>query len=346
VKFGVIINRNMIDRTSSDPYGKLFSYLNEMEDLGYDLGWCAHHRFAPTTAFGGDVATEPSAPLITLAPLLARTRTMKFCTNIMLLPSRHPLEIAEEVNSLNEIGNNRFILGGGIGYKPDEFENCGWDFKSRAKRFEEILEILPVAMSGQTFSYSGKHFQIDNVQVQPPPLRGHVPPIWVGALSEPAMKRAGRLGDGWLMSFSEHLLELREKVAVYKSVAAEHGRPSTLCLLRDVHVAPTRERLDPDFLSNIVRVWQSYDELGAKAERDQLADDVMFGGKQVSLEDFAPNRAVAGTPDDCIREMERIRDIIDPEWLFITPTGVPDFDQQVRELRLFAREVLPHFRTE
>jgi len=346
MKFGVIVNRSLIDCNSPDPYGKLFSYLNEMEDLGYDLGWCGHHRFSATTAFGGNEATEPSAPLMMLVPLMARTRTMKFCTNIFLLPARHPLEIAEEINTLNEMANNRFILGAGIGYKPDEFENCGWDFRTRARRFEECLEILPLAMKGERFSYHGKHFTIDDVMITPGPLRGEVPPIWIGAVSEPAMKRAGRLGDGWLISFAEHLLELRDKVATYKSIAAEHGRPSTLALMRDVHIAPTREQLDPDFLPNIVRVWQSYDNLGSKADRDALSSEVMFGGRQVSLDEFAPNRAVVGNPDDCIREMERIRDIIDPEWFFITPTGVPDPDQQIAELRLFAKEVMPHFRTE
>lgn len=345
MKFGIIVNRGLIDRASADPYGKLFSYLNEMEDLGYDLGWCGHHRFSDKTAFGGDTATEPSAPLMMLAPLMARTRTMQFCTNIHLLPSRHPLEMAEEINTLNEMANNRFILGAGIGYKTDEFENTGWNFKTRAKRFEECLEILPQAMSGKRFSYHGNHFTIDDVMVSPPPLRGHVPPIWIGAVSEPAMTRAGRLGDGWLISFAEHLLQLSDKVATYKAIAAEHGRPSTLCLMRDVHIAPTRGDLDPDFLANIVKVWQSYDDLGSKADRDPLADEVMFGGKQVTLDEFAPNRAVVGTPDDCIREMERIRDIIDPEWFFITPTGVPDPEQQIRELRLFAKEVMPHFRT-
>jgi alkanesulfonate monooxygenase SsuD/methylene tetrahydromethanopterin reductase-like flavin-dependent oxidoreductase (luciferase family) len=343
MKFGVIINRAMIDRASTDPYGGLFDYLNEMEDLGYDLGWCGHHRFSDRTAFGGDAATEPSAPLPMLAALMARTRRMKFCTNIFLLPSRHPLEIAEEINTINEMGNNRLILGAGIGYKPDEFENCGWSFKSRASRFEECLEILPLAMKGKPFSYHGRHFAIDDVTVVPPPLRGEVPPIWIGAVSEPAMKRAGRLGDGWLISFAEHLMELQDKVAAYKAIAAEHGRPSTLALMRDVHVAPRREALDPEFLPNIIKVWQSYDDLGSKADRDPLSNEVMFGGRQVTLDEFAPNRAVVGTPDDCIREMERIRDAINPEWFFITPTGVPDPDRQIEELRLFAKEVMPHF---
>lgn len=71
---------------------------------------------------------------------------------------------------------------------------------------------------------------------------------------------------------------------------------------------------------------------------------MVFGGKEVTLEDFAPHRAVVGTPDDCIRELQSIKKLVDPEYFFITPTGVPDWEQQVRELRLFAKEVMPHFR--
>jgi hypothetical protein len=113
-----------------------------------------------------------------------------------------------------------------------------------------------------------------------------------------------------------------------------------------VHIAPSRDRLDPEFLPNIIKVWQSYADIGSKADRDELSSEVMFGGRQVTLDEFAPNRAVVGDPDDCIAEMERVRDVIDPEWLFITPTGVPDPDRQIEELRLFAREVMPHFRTD
>lgn len=345
MKFGVIVFRKMIDRGSSDPYGKLCSYLNEMEDLGYDLGWCGQHRFSASTAFGGDTASEPSAPLVMLSALLARTRTMKMCTNIMLLPAHHPVEIAEEVNTLNELSNNRFILGAGIGYKREEFETVGWDFKTRAKRFEECLEILRLALTGKEFSYSGKFFNIPSCLITPPPLDGATTPLWIGAVSEPAMLRAGRLGDGWLISFAEHLIELQAKIQRYKAVAAEHGRPSTLCLMRDLHIAPRKRDLDPAWLSNVIKVWQSYDDLGSQADRDELSKEVMFGGKAVTLEQFVPNRALVGAPEDCIREMQRVRELVNPEYVFLTPTGVPDPDQQIRELRLFAKEVMPHFRT-
>lgn len=344
MKFGIIVNRKLVDRNASDPYHKLYSYVSEMEDLGYDLAWCGQHRFSDTTAFGGDTATEPSAPLAMLAPLMARTSRMKFATNIMLLPAHHPLDVAEQINTLQEMSGNRFILGAGIGYKPDEFENVGWNFKTRARRFEECLEVLRLALAGEPFSYDGKFFNYDKVMVTPPPLPGTHTPLWVGAVSEPAMLRAARLGDGWEISFSEHILELAEKVKRYRALAAEHGRPSTLALMRDVHVVPTRAEIDPNFLTNVIRVWQSYDDLSATADRDELSREVMFGGKQVTLEEFAPHRAVVGTPEDCCREMESIRNRINPDYFFITPTGVPDPEQQIRELRLFAKEVMPHFR--
>ncbi|MGE3692348.1 MAG: LLM class flavin-dependent oxidoreductase [Novosphingobium sp.] len=344
MKFGIIINRMLIDRTSSNPYHKLYRYIEEMEDLGYDMGWCGHHRFSDKTAFGGDDATEPSAPLTMLAPLMARTTRMEFSTNIMLVPSRHPLELAEEINTLQEISGGRFVLGAGIGYKPDEFENCGWGFRNRASRLEECIAVLRLALTGGEFSFEGKHFQIENVMITPPPLPGAQTPIWIGAVSEPAMQRAARIADGWEASFADHMLALEDKVKRYRAMAKEHGRPATLALMRDVHIVPSRDQIDPNFLKNIITVWQSYDDIGSKADRDDLANDVMFGGKDVSLEEFAPHRAVVGTPDDCIRELESIRKLTDPEYLFITPTGVPDPEQQIRELRLFAKEVMPHFR--
>jgi probable F420-dependent oxidoreductase len=345
MKFGIIVNRMLIDRNSSSPYRKLYRYVEEMEDLGYDMAWCGHHRFSDKTAFGGDTASEPSSPLLFLAPLMARTTKMEFATNIMLVPARHPLELAEEINTLQEISNNRFILGAGIGYKPNEFENCGWNFKSRASRMEECIAVLRLALTGEEFSFQGKHFQIDNVMISPGPMGGKTTPIWIGAVSEPAMQRAARIADGWEASFADHMLDLADKVKRYRAMAAEHGRPSTLALMRDVHVVPSRDKIDPNFLRNVIRVWQDYGDLGAMPDRDAESSEVVFGGKQVSLEEFAPHRAVVGTPDDCIREMESIRDLTNPEYFFITPTGVPDPDQQIEELRLFAKEVMPHFRT-
>jgi alkanesulfonate monooxygenase SsuD/methylene tetrahydromethanopterin reductase-like flavin-dependent oxidoreductase (luciferase family) len=343
MKFGFVVSRKLIDRASSDPYAQVYSYAREMEDLGYDIGYVGQHRFSDVTAMGGDSASEPSAPLIMVSGILARTTHLRMCTNIMLLPAHHPVEIAEEINTLNELSNKRFVLGAGIGYKADEFHNVGWDFKTRARRFEECLAILRLALSGEEFTYSGSFFKLGPLKVVPTPMPGPPMPLWIGAVSEPAMRRAGRLGDGWLISFAEHLLELQRKIAQYKAIASEHKRPSTICLMRDLHIAPTKREVDQGWLKNVIRVWQAYDTLGSKADRDAVANQVMFGGKQVALEDFVPNRALVGTPDDCAREMERIKKLVNPDYVLMTPTGVPDSKQHWKELRLFAKEVMPHF---
>jgi alkanesulfonate monooxygenase SsuD/methylene tetrahydromethanopterin reductase-like flavin-dependent oxidoreductase (luciferase family) len=344
MKFGFLVNRAMIDRRAANPYGKLYDFVSEMEDLGYDIAYVGQHRFSKSTAFGGSEATEPAAPLTMIAALLARTERLKFCTNIMLLAAHHPLEVAEQINTLNELSRGRFILGAGLGYVPHEFENVGWGFKNRASRFEECIDILRLALTGAEFSYSGRHFTILPCTLQPPPLPGAQMPIWVGAVSEPAMQRAGRMGDGWLIGFAEHLDELQEKVARYKGIAADHGRPSTLCLMRELHIAPTRAELDPDWLAKVATVWQAYAGAGAQPDRDEASREAMLGGKPITLDEFAPNRTLVGDPDDCARELQRVKDKIDPDYVLMTPTGVPDPEQQRRELRLFAREVMPHFR--
>ena len=134
------------------------------------------------------------------------------------------------------------------------------------------------------------------------------------------------------------------QIATYKAIAAEHGRPSEVLLMRDLHIAADDASIDPNWIRNVSKVWQDYDAIGSKADRDELSNEVIFGGKEVDLREFTPNRAIVGTPADCISEMERIRDKVNPDYVLMTPTGVPDFDQHWAELRLFAREVMPHFR--
>jgi hypothetical protein len=115
--------------------------------------------------------------------------------------------------------------------------------------------------------------------------------------------------------------------------------------MRDLHIAPSRAQLDPNWLGNIATVWQAYADAGAEPDRDEASRAVMLGGREMTVDTFGPNRALVGDPDDCIREMRRVKQLIDPEFVLMTPTGVPDPEQQIRELRLFAREVMPAFKS-
>ena len=91
-------------------------------------------------------------------------------------------------------------------------------------------------------------------------------------------------------------------------------------------------------------MWGAYDDIGSKADRDALSDEVIFGGKQVNIDEFTPNRAIFGTPDQCAEELQRIKEKVNPEYVTMISTGVPDIEQHRHELRLFANEVMPAFK--
>ncbi|MBV9508798.1 MAG: LLM class flavin-dependent oxidoreductase, partial [Caulobacteraceae bacterium] len=185
MKFGVTIPTSLIDPKAASPYAKVYDYLREVEDLGYEFAAVGHHRFNPELAFG-----EPSAPFVTFAALLARTSRLKMVSSIVLVATYHPLEVAEQVNTLAELSGGRFILGSGMGYRAYEFEAVGLDFSQRVSRYGEALQVIERALEGQPFSFTGKHFNFTDVQVTPQPYGGRRTPIWLGASQPPGIKRA------------------------------------------------------------------------------------------------------------------------------------------------------------
>ncbi|MBV9511762.1 MAG: hypothetical protein JO303_15930, partial [Caulobacteraceae bacterium] len=140
----------------------------------------------------------------------------------------------------------------------------------------------------------------------------------------------------------DSISDLVPKVESYRRMAAEAGRQSTICLMRDFHIAETRAAVDPNWLANSVETNRKYQKAKSTAAHDAVGRRVL-AGETVSFDEYVPNRAVAGAPDDCIREVARAREALRCEYMMLTPVGVPDPAQQLRELRLFAREVAPQF---
>ncbi len=335
MKFGFVIP-HAVERGARDPYRRIYDYVERAEALGFDFGAVGHHRFTPQLAFG-----EPSAPLTMLAAILARTTRLKVCTSILLLPTYHPLDIAEQVATLDELSNGRVIFGIGAGYRSYEFDAVGIDFKTRMSRMEEMVAVLRQAWSGAPVSFHGRHFQIDNVEVGPRPQQQRVP-IWVGTGTPAGIDRTARIADGWLAGFPTPLSMLEPAVRDYRAAAAAAKQPATVCLMRDFHIAPDRARVDPQWQQRSIGIYRSYYEAGSQMKID---DTVLraIKGEAVSLDEYVPGRAVAGSPADCIREIERCRDMTGCEYMLLTPVGVPDYEQQFDELALFAREVMPMF---
>jgi probable F420-dependent oxidoreductase len=189
--------------------------ITQVENHGFDILTTGEHI----------LFFRPILDTITvLAYAAAVTKRIKLVPSTLILPLRHPTMAAKELTSIDLLSKGRLIASVGIGGDyPREFHACGIPMKERGIRANESLEIMRKYWSGERFDYQGKIFQLEDVDMLPAPHQPGGPPIWVCGRSEPAMRRAARLGDGWqpYMYTPDLLAESVDKV---KSYADGYGR--------------------------------------------------------------------------------------------------------------------------
>ncbi|CAN5909757.1 LLM class flavin-dependent oxidoreductase [soil metagenome] len=188
--------------------------VERVDQGGYDSIWVGDHISFHIAIFD---------PLLQLAQAAVFSRRLVFGTGVYLVPLRHPTPIAKQVSTLDHLTEGRFIFGVGVGGEfPKEFEACGVPVGERGARLSESIEVMRKLWSGKSASHSGRFFTFEGVTLQPPPRQRGVPPIWCGGRSDPALRRIGRLTDGW-MSYvitPEMFRQGLEKIAEAASAAS------------------------------------------------------------------------------------------------------------------------------
>ena len=138
-------------------------------------------------------------PWVVLGAVAAVTQSIRLATGVFILPLRHPIMVARSVVTLDRMSGGRVVLGMGVGWMPDEFEIVGASFGDRGKRADEMIELMRQLWSEDTIEFHGDFYDIPPIKFEPKPIhRQESIPIIVGGTSPGALRRAGRLGDGWI----------------------------------------------------------------------------------------------------------------------------------------------------
>ena len=280
------------------------------------------------------------SPLIVATAVAARTRTLHVGTSVILLPLHHPVHLAEDVITLDLVSKGRLVLGVGIGYQPADFRAFAVPMDDRLARFEESVEILRLCWAGETFSFRGKHYELDDVRVTPRPFQKAGPPLWIGASVPAAARRAGRIADGFVGTPSTGMENATALATIYKEAAREAGRPAQVIQMRDAWVAATRAEADAVYGPHVMAAYRYYWE-NKLAEFRSIAPDTPF-----TLENLAPDRLILGDPETCVREFLRWQAATGADYFLLrlrhAHSGGPPHEKIMDAIRLFGERVLPY----
>jgi probable F420-dependent oxidoreductase len=194
------------------------------ERLGWHAAWTTDHLIVPhaTEADYGEIFDV----LMTLAWIGARHPRLGLGTSVIVVPMRNPVALAKQIATLDALSGGRVVAGVGIGWSEVEFRNVGEGdrFRVRGAFLDEVIRLWRHLWSGTNEPFAGRFVSFDDFTFGPLPVRREQLPIVVGGRSEAALRRAGRLGDGFHSS-SMSPARFAEATAVVCAAAAEAGRP-------------------------------------------------------------------------------------------------------------------------
>jgi probable F420-dependent oxidoreductase len=167
-----------------------------------------------------DMGTPWPDPWITIGHLAAVTQRLRFLTTVYILPARTPVHVAKQVGTAAVLSGNRVGLGIGMGWMEEEFDAMGTPFAKRGKRADEMLEVLRKLWTGEVVEHHGEFFDVPPLEMLPAPTEPV--PVYVGGVSEAALRRAAR-HDGWVSDLHtiEELAAIRAQIEGYRE---EYGR--------------------------------------------------------------------------------------------------------------------------
>jgi len=234
-------------------------FARTVEQIGFD-----HIDIFDHVVMGHPMPGRPPGPynaampileaLTLLAHLAAVTTRVTLGTEVLVLPQRQPALVAKQISTLDTLSGGRVRLGVGVGWQESEYEALHADFRTRGARMDEAIALLRTYWTESQISAKGAHYPTTLMAMEPKPPQGGRLPIWIGGNSEAALRRTGRLGDGWLASRVTDAEDARRAIATIHRHAAEAGRDPAALGLQSMVAPPPRDAEGKRFYAEPDRV--------------------------------------------------------------------------------------------
>jgi alkanesulfonate monooxygenase SsuD/methylene tetrahydromethanopterin reductase-like flavin-dependent oxidoreductase (luciferase family) len=321
-------------RPHKDLYAEMLTEIETADQMGFDSAWLTEHHFL-------EDGYCPSI-LLTAAAIAARTKKIRIGTGVLLIPLHDPIRVAEDAAVVDLISNGRLILGLGLGYRSEEYDGFGRELKERKGRIEESLEIFSKAWTGGAFSMEGKYYKVNNHSITPKPVQQPIP-IWIGAFSEPAIKRAARIGAPLFVPAIGVIPIIKYLFDMHSNFLKEFGRnPDDFekPLVREMYIS-TKNADDTweDIKEHVTYTAKGYASWGSMVDTE---GNLLSDPTDPILYDIARKQSIIGTPGECIEQIKEYQDNL-PVDNMICRFKFPGIshDEAMRSMKLFVEKVLP-----
>ena len=345
--------------TQEEAFEEAFDLMETAETDGLDGVWLAERHFAapgrPLDAFGAGIPSIASVPLVLASAIAARTSRVRIGLAVSVLPLCHPIRLAEEAATVDQISKGRLDFGVGRSGFPRAYEGYAIPYGESRERFHECLEIILKAWTEERFSYEGKYYTCHDVCVLPKPYQKPFPPLRVAATTRETFPQIGEMGYPIFVGLRGFdVPQVAAQLDVYRQAWQEagHAGHGDVFLRLPVYVAATPERAYAEPQASTMRSYQRLATQFARTagaagttaaeERRERAERLA----RVSYDDLLRDRLAYGSPDMVVEKLQYLQETLGLAGIVIEPNvggGIPR-ELVLQSVRLFAQEVVPRLR--
>ncbi len=336
---------SMPGRGETEMFDEAMAQVDAAERWGLDVMWLAEIHFAPER-------TYLASPLAIAAAIAARTERMQIGIAVQVLPLCHPLRLAEEAATVDQISRGRLIFGIGRSGVVSTYDAYQVPYPESQARFGEIFDIVKLAWSQPRFSYDGAHYRFADVACVPRPYQGRMPPIRIAASTPDTFPAIGAQGYPVFAS-TRHVAwpDVAPQIASYQEGwrAAGHSGRGKAYVAGPIYIAETDERARAEAEESVTHFYRLQYELIAESARRsgrQAFIDRAEKLRTLTYADVLGANVIVGSPDTVATRLKELQAQIGFDGILaeLNCGGLIPHARVMNALRLLCQEVMPRFR--